>query len=266
MLPDSRAVARAFERTEFSVVVDTHPTDTTRRASLVLPTTTLLEDDDLLGAYGHHWVGESRPVVAPPPGVLTDLQIMQELAKRLGLEAVMAGSAAEWKRRLLNGSGIALAELQHGAVRNPRAETVLFAGGRVPTATGRVQLLDSIPTQELAPEVLDPDYPLHMLSNSTTRAQSSQWAGAPDDPITAVLHPQAAKSLADGVTARLSSRLGSLIVRLRHDPRQRPDLVIVPKGGHFDRGHAANALIEARTSDHGLCAAYQDARVRIDPL
>src|SRR5688572_1586330 len=37
MLPDSATVARAFEQIEFSVVVDSFPTDTSRRATLVLP-------------------------------------------------------------------------------------------------------------------------------------------------------------------------------------------------------------------------------------
>ena len=66
MLPDSATVARALETRELVVVVDSFLTDTARRATLVLPTTTLVEDDDLLGAYGHHWIGASTPAVAPP--------------------------------------------------------------------------------------------------------------------------------------------------------------------------------------------------------
>jgi hypothetical protein len=39
----------------------------------------------------------------------------------------------------------------------------------------------------------------------------------------------------------------------------------MPKGGHFDRGHSANALIPARATDLGLGAAYLDCMVRIVP-
>ena len=81
MLPDSATVARALETRELVVVVDPFLTDTARRATVVLPTTTLLEDDDLLGAYGHHWLGASTPVVAPPHGVQSDLEIVQALAR-----------------------------------------------------------------------------------------------------------------------------------------------------------------------------------------
>ena len=52
-------------------------------------------------------------------------------------------------------------------------------------------------------------------------------------------------------------------VRLRLDPAQRSDVVIVPKGGNYDRGNCANALVRARLSDAGGGAAYQDCRVRI---
>ena len=43
------------------VVVDSFLTDTARVATLVLPTTTQLEADDVMGAYGHHWLGVARP-------------------------------------------------------------------------------------------------------------------------------------------------------------------------------------------------------------
>ena len=64
---------------------------------------------------------------------------------------------------------------------------------------------------------------------------------------------------------RLESAIGSIRVRLKHDASQRRDVVIVPKGGNYDRGNCANALIKARTTDAGEGAAYQDCRVRLVP-
>jgi anaerobic selenocysteine-containing dehydrogenase len=87
MLPDSATVAKAIEATEFVVVADCFLTDTARRAHVVLPVPTLLEDSDLLGAYGHHWIAESRPVVPMPPGVRHEVHIFQELARRSGSPA-----------------------------------------------------------------------------------------------------------------------------------------------------------------------------------
>ena len=274
MLPDSATVARALETRELVVVVDSFLTDTARRAHLVLPTVTLVEDDDLVGAYGNHWLGASVPVVAPPPGVRSDLEIVQLLAAEIdrrtggGVEAIaprLAGTAREWKRRLLRRVepfGVSVERLERESVRNPLAGEVLFADRRFPTPSGKMNLLAAVPP----PPEEEPGYPLWLFSNSTERAQSSQWAGPPPAIVEATCHPDAAPGLADGSEVLVESAVGSLRARLRHDPLQRRDVVLVPKGGHFDSGTCANALVKARLTDAGEGAAYLDCRVRIRPL
>src|SRR5437763_15854661 len=132
MLPESATVDRALRSREFVCVVDSWPTDTTRAATLVLPTTTLLEDDDRLGAYGHHWVGASRPVVPPPPGVKSDLEILQLLSGRVGLSGLLRGTAGEWKERILRrDAGCTVADLEErGPQRSSLSGKVLFADRR----------------------------------------------------------------------------------------------------------------------------------------
>ncbi len=273
MLPDSATVARALETRDLVVVVDSFLTDTARRAHLVLPTTTLVEDDDLLGAYGHHWLGASVPVVAPPPGVRSDLEIVQLLAAEVdrrtgagtdGIAPKVAGSAKEWKRRLLRRiepMGVTVERLERESVRNPLAGSVLFEGGRFPTPGGKMRLLTATP----APLEEEPGFPLWLFSNSTERAQSSQWAGPPPAVLEATCHPDAAPGLADGADVVLESAIGALRARLKLDPLQRTDVVLVPKGGHYDAGTCANALVKARLTDAGEGAAYLDCRVRIRP-
>src|SRR5262245_43194069 len=76
MLPESDTTVRALRTRDFVVVVDSFLTDTARLAHPVLPTTTLLEADDILGSYGHHWLGVATPVVTPPAGGKSDLEIV----------------------------------------------------------------------------------------------------------------------------------------------------------------------------------------------
>jgi anaerobic selenocysteine-containing dehydrogenase len=102
MLPQSHTVAEAIRTREFVVVVDSFLTDTAELADLVLPTTTLLEAEDVLGSYGHHYLGVARPVVPRPENVRSDLEIAQELARRVGLEQELAGTARQWQERLTN--------------------------------------------------------------------------------------------------------------------------------------------------------------------
>jgi anaerobic selenocysteine-containing dehydrogenase len=266
MLPESGTTVQALSSRDFVVVVDSFMTDTARLAHLVLPVTNLLEADDLLGAYGHHWLGVATPVIAPPDGVKSDLEIVQGLARRVGLEDTMAGDAREWKRRLmaakLEPRGVTLERLEAGPVLNPLVAKVLFEGRKFPTPTGRVNLITQPPPSETPLA----GFPLYLMSLSTDRAQSSQWSAAHDGPAVATVHPEAASGIADGELGRIESRRASMIVRLRHDPRQRLDVVMTPKGGHLRDGRCANLLLTARTSDLGEGGALYDERVRIVPF
>jgi anaerobic selenocysteine-containing dehydrogenase len=239
-------------------------TDTARLAHLVLPTTTLLEDDDLLGAYGHHWLGVSRPVVPPPPGVKSDLEIVQGLAARVGLEEVMAGDARDWKRRMIAGKlaprGVTLEDLERGPVKNPLATEVLFEDGKVPTPSGRVRLMTELPRIDLPPAD-----GLYLMSLSTDKSQSSQWAKPIEGLAAVTIHPDSASGIPDGGRARLESAIGAIDVIVKHDPLQRRDVALMPKGGWLSRGHCANALIRARTTDGGEGGALYDERVWLVP-
>jgi anaerobic selenocysteine-containing dehydrogenase len=262
MLPESGTVDRALRSREFVCVVDSWPTDTTRAATLVLPTTTLLEDDDLLGAYGNHWVGVSRPVVPPPPGVKSDLQILQELAPRLGLDGVLAGSARDWKERILRkDAGFTLAQLESdGPQRSALSPKVLFADRKFATKTGRVNLITAAPDRSR----VSAEFPLYLMALSTEKAQSSQWSkGQPRGPALVTVHPDAAGGIPDGGSAHLESALGRLPVQVRHDPQQRRDVALLAKGGHLRENRNANLLARARATDLGGGGALYDEPVRI---
>ena len=266
MLPDSRKVAEALRSRELTVVVDSFLTDTARCADVVLPTATMLEDDDVVGAYGHHWMSLVEPVVAAPPEVRTDLEIVQALAQRVGLGDKLAGSAEDWKRRLL--ARVAPAGASHDAlreahVRNPEAARILFEGRRFPTETGKVNLLHEAPVSVPAPSA---EFPLYLMSIATEKSQASQTTAAfQDGPAEARVHPAAANGFADGELVTIESELGSLPVRLRHDSRQRRDVVLVPKGGWLHADRCANALVRAVPTDLGDGAAYYDECVRLVP-
>ncbi len=268
MLPESATTARALAARELLVVVDWWLSDTAELADVVLPTTTLLEADDLLGAYGHHYLAEARPVVQPPEGVRSDLAIFRALATRMGLDAAPFGdSARDLKARLfseeLRNAGVDLDTLSDGAVRNPLAPSVVFSDRRFPTPSGKVELICEAP-----PVADDPssDLPLFLMALSTPKSQSSQWLEPPSSPLEVVVHPDAAKGIADGERARLVSPIGELRVRLRHDPRQRRDVVIAPKGGHYRDGCSANTITRAQLTDIGEGGALYDERVKLVPL
>jgi anaerobic selenocysteine-containing dehydrogenase len=265
MLPDSRAVEKALATREMTVVVDAFLTDTARAARVVLPTTTMLEDDDLVGAYGHHWLGEVRPIVPPPDGVKTDYEIMTMMAERLSLSDTFAGSVEAWKRRLLSGvagDGASLDAIRKGFVRNPKASQIWCADRKFKTPSGKINLIREVDPEPVTPTA---ERPLLLMAFSTEKAQSSQWAHAKSQngPATATVHPDAAPGYAPGEVVRLESELGSLNVLLNLDDRQRKDVVLMPKGGWLRHGRCANAIVPAKTTDAGGGAVYYDTPVRI---
>jgi anaerobic selenocysteine-containing dehydrogenase len=264
MLPDSNSVAQALASRELTVVVDSFLTDTARCADIVLPTTTMLEEDDLVGAYGHHWLAELRPIVPPAEGVKTDYEIIQLLAKRVGLADEFSAPPALWKDRMLRrvtDEGIDRKAFHSGAVRSPFAPQVLFADRQFATPSGKVQLLTSLP-DDLLTVAARPT--LRLAALATEKAQSSQWPAASQvGEATATVHPDAAGGFGDGDLAELRSATGRMPVRLRFDNRQRADIVLMDKGGWLHANRCANALIAAELTDDGQCAVYYDTAVEI---
>jgi anaerobic selenocysteine-containing dehydrogenase len=247
-----------------SVVIDSFLTDTARLATVVLPTTTLLEADDILGSYGHHYLGVAQPVVAAPSGVKSDLEIVQAIAQRVGLGAQLAGSARDWKERLvatkLRARGVDLEMLENAPVKNPLAHAVVFEGRKFATPNGKANLLREPPPRAARPT---DEYPLFLLALSTPKSQCSQWVEAPELPLPLTVHPSAATGFADGEVCELESVLGSMTVRLVFDDAQRTDVALLPKGGPMTGGACANRLIRARTTDLGEGGALYEERVRL---
>jgi anaerobic selenocysteine-containing dehydrogenase len=183
----------------------------------------------------------------------------------VGLGDQLAGTAREWKARLISARsaarGVTVEALEAGPMKNPLAAEVLFSDGRVPTPTGRVNLITEAPVVPARPA----EFPLALLSLSTDRAQSSQWSARLTGPAVCTVHPDvaAAAGLADGALGRLQSARGAMAVRVRCDPAQRRDVALVPKGGHLRDGRCANALLRARVTDMGEGGALYDEGVRL---
>jgi anaerobic selenocysteine-containing dehydrogenase len=266
---DSRTTIRALESREFTLVLDPFLTDTARAAHLVIPTTTMLEEDDLIGSYGHHHVAASRAVARRPDGLRTDLEIYQGLAARLGFGSELAGDPAVWMDRMLGKlgkHGVTRASLlAGGAVVDPAAKPVAFAGRHFATSSGRMRLI----AEHVPPPPRDAQYPLHFQALSTNRWQASQLTDEDEEregPLVVTAHPDACDGVPDGGRARLASRIGALEVTVRHDARFRRDTVYAPRARSVARGLCVNELIRARLTDFGGGCAYYDEGVRLEKL
>lgn len=285
MLPGSAQIARAVEAIETVVVVDTWWSDTAKLADVVLPCATLLERNDVVPAYGHHYIGRARAVLPPAGDAKTDVEILQALAPRLGLEDKLRALGfydddTAWLKRFaspLSDAGVNLSALDAGATRSPLAPKIAWEGRQFATPDGKAQLITALPAEVQAAlsssnagataSTTDAGekYPLQLLSLSHPQSQSSQWvaSGKPEGPAQCTVHPQAAADFVDGEICRLQSAAGEIEVCLKFDANQRTDVALVPKGGAYLEGKSANALVRPAITDIGEGGALYDEGVRL---
>jgi len=263
--PDIRRTVEAFESVPFKVVVDAFMTDTAERADLVLPSTLMLEQEDLVGSYLHPHVQLARPVLSPPGEARDDYRIVSELGERLTPPVPMPSEEEAFRASLdtprLGTSLEALREL--GSVRAKRPE-VPYEGLRFAHPDGRYH-----PPLQLHEEPEPPaGYPLHLLTLIRGRAVHSQilpeHQQAPPrvwvSPDTLRDHPPGREG-----TARLVSPLGAMRVRVGTIEGLAHGVVIYRRGDWLKLGGGANRLIEDGVTDLGNGAPFYDQHVRLEP-
>jgi anaerobic selenocysteine-containing dehydrogenase len=86
-LPDANNVAAGFKREDcFLVVHDTHFTETTKLADVILPATTYLEKNDVYVSDCHPFIRLGTKAIEPIAESMDEHRLMTELAQRLKLD------------------------------------------------------------------------------------------------------------------------------------------------------------------------------------
>lgn len=86
-VPDQNALRKGLSRDDVFVVLhETHWTETAQFADLVLPAQTFLEKNDVIIPWTHWYAGKSVRIVPPMGQSRHEIQVMREIAIRLGLK------------------------------------------------------------------------------------------------------------------------------------------------------------------------------------
>jgi anaerobic selenocysteine-containing dehydrogenase len=267
--PDTGRVVEALRSLDFLVVVDQFMTASAAEAHIVLPCTTYLEMDDLITAYGHHWIGLCRQVVPPRGEARSDVAIYQALARRLGFGEALEGAPSTWIRRLLGSlaaDGVTPEALAERPLRNPRCAAVPFADRRFATASGKVELVDAAGAMP-EPPVLE-EGELFLVATKTLRMVNAQINGSDvaDEPVVRV-NPRALaeRRIGAGQVAWLVSPVGRVRVRIEGDEATRPDVALFNPAAWRGDLQGVNQLRVAALTDIGKGAAMHETRVRLEP-
>ena len=274
--PHLHHTREALARLEHLVVQDLFLTETAAFADVVLPAAAAPEKT---GTYTNtdRRVQLGRPAHPPPGQAREDLWIVQQMARRMGLdwpEAEAREVFQEMRGCMDSIHGIAWGRLEReGSVTYPcenegdPGQEVLFAE-RFPTADGRASLVpasfsraDELPDDEY-PEVLITGRLLeHWHTGAMTRRASVLNALEPD-PV-AFFHPADLErhGLSPGAEVRLRSRRGGIECLARIDEGLGTGQVFLP---FCYREAAANLLTNPSLDPYGKIPGFKFCALRVE--
>ena len=282
--PDTRRIASRLADLDTLVVVDTLLNETSAHAHVVLPTTVWAEEDGTMTNLEGRVIRRRRTRPAPS-GVRSDLQILAELAARLGeserfdyaraedvfdeLRLATAGSRADY-------SGISYDRIDAcdgifwpcPATDHPGTPR-LFAE-RFAHPDGRARF---VPVEHRAAgEEPDEEYPLyfttgryreHYNSGTQTRAVAALLEARPEPKLQ--LHPLLASGLGlvVGGQVRVRSRRGEVVFAVDVSADVRPDTLFAPFhwGGRASANVLTNPVLDptSRMPEFKICAVRAEA-------
>ena len=241
--PDLNHARGALAKLDHLVVQDLFLTETAFHADVVLPASAFAEKSGTFTNTDRR-VQLARPVIRPPGDARQDWWILQELARRLGLDwqyETPADIFAEMAQVMPSFRNITWERLEReGAVTypvdgpdQPGSEIIFYAG--FPTESGRAKI---VPANVTSPdEVPDAEYPMvlstgrvleHWHTGSMTRRAGVLDALEPE--AVAFLSPRELMrlQLVPGETMRLETRRGVVDVKVRSDRDVPEGMIFMP--------------------------------------
>jgi anaerobic selenocysteine-containing dehydrogenase len=285
VMPEQRLVRQGFQRDDLFVAVhEQFMTETAEIADIVLPATMFVEHDDIYRGGGQSHIMLGPKLVEPPSDVRTNLFVIEELAKRLGV-ADMPGfglSEREHIEEILSGDGMPSYEqlaADKWADRQPDFEVAHYLKGfghpdgkfrfrpdwqgqtgsvRPPNNVGLLGPVNQLPEfPDFCPviEMADADHPFRLatpparnyLNSSFTETKTSrEKEGRPE----LMLSPAdaAVHLVADGDVVTIGNGRGSVRIHVKVSDAVKPGVLVAeglwPNKAHLD-GEGINVLTGA---------------------
>jgi formate dehydrogenase major subunit len=265
---------------EHFVVQDIFLTDTAAIADVVLPATATWCEAEGTVTSSERRVQRVRKALEPPPGARDDIEIICEIARRLGADWGSPSAEDLWNElRTLSPmhAGMSYQRLEDlGGIQWPCYDEQhpgeLFLHARLweedPAKRGTPAPFTAV-EQDPPVDELSPEFPLRLttgrrLDSFNTGVQSGQYTTPIRRPETLNLSPEDAASLgfAEGEVARVSSRRGSLEVPVHIDETLRGGLAFMTL--HFPDQVATNVLTLDAWDPKSGTAEFKATAIRVD--
>jgi predicted molibdopterin-dependent oxidoreductase YjgC len=279
---DTNRASKLLEGLEHLVVQDIFLTDTARVADVVLPGTASWCEAEGTVTNSERRVQRVRKALEPPAGARDDIEIISELARRLGTDWGHPTSEDLWNElRALSPMhrGMSYEKIERlGGIQWPcpddESTGTLFLHARLweedPVKRGAPAPFFAVQQEDPLDE-LTPEYPIRLttgrrLDSYNTGVQSGEYATPLRGPETLNLSPEDAGRLgfAEGEVAQVSSRRGSLTVPVHVDTTLRAGLAFMTL--HFPEQVETNVLTLDAWDPKSGTAEFKATAIRVDKL
>ncbi len=274
--PDQHHARQGLAALDHLVVQEIFLTETAFHADVILPASAWPEKSGTV-TNTNRQVQLGRPALDPPGIACQDWWIIQEIARRVGLDWTYDGPRdvyGELRQAMNSIDGISWERLEReGAVTYPCdsedcAGTEVMFGEGFPTASGRGRF---VPTEVLPPDELpDPDYPMvlstgrlleHWHTGAITRRATVLDALEPE--AVASLHPLEMKRLGvwPGELIMVSTRRGAIEIAARSDRDVPEGMVFIP---FCFAEAAANLLTNPQLDPYGKIPEFKFCAAKVE--
>jgi predicted molibdopterin-dependent oxidoreductase YjgC len=267
---------------EHFVVQDMFLTDTAKLAHVVLPATATWCEAEGTVTNSERRVQRVRKAIEPPPGARDDIEIIGEIARRLGAAWGRPSAEDLWDElRTLSPmhAGMSYRRLEDmGGIQWPCPDEehpgTLFLHARLwerdPARRGTPAPFTPVEQEDPLDE-LSEEFPIRLttgrrLDSYNTGVQSGKYATPLRRPETLDLSPEDVSrlGLAEGETVRVSSRRGSLEVPVHVDSALRAGLAFMTL--HFPEQVETNILTLDAWDPKSGTAEFKATAIRVDKL
>jgi assimilatory nitrate reductase catalytic subunit len=278
--PDSLNIAERISDLDFLVVSDTFLSETAAFADVVLPTTQWAEESGTMTNLEGRVVLRQQ-AIAPPGEVRSDLDVMADLAKRLGVHGFSADSAEVFDE-LTRASTGGKADYRGITYQRIAAEAGVFWPCPSPLYPGTPRLFtEDFPTPDRrahfhpvelprSAEAPDDEFPYYLTTgrvlqqyqSGTQTRRVAQLAEAQPEPV-AELHPTLAQRVGvhAGDKIRLRTRRGEVVMTARTVSGIRQDTVFAPF--HWGGAASINRLTNAALDPHSRMPSFKVCAVAV---
>jgi predicted molibdopterin-dependent oxidoreductase YjgC len=279
---DTGRARKLLEGLEHLVVQDMFLTDTAAAADVVLPATATWCEAEGTVTSSERRVQRVRKALDPPPGVRDDIEIICELARRLGTDWGNPTAEELWNElRALSPmhAGMSYQRLEElGGIQWPCPDEnhpgTLFLHARLweedPDKRGKPAPF-TVVQQEDPVDELSEEFPIRLttgrrLDSYNTGVQSGQYETPLRRPESLNLSPEDAARLgfAEGEVVTVSSRRGSIAAPVHIDTQLRAGLAFMTL--HFPEQVETNILTLDAWDPKSGTAEFKATAIRVDKL